>query len=94
MKKLTYNEQAENLINITCVFQNCVEKYPQLTEIDSDVWNQEFVAWANEFEEMYSDPEFWGNADYFDAIGTFARKKILEFGGFAVPLTEQTAQKN
>ncbi len=94
MKKLTYNEQTENLIEIACVFQSCVAKYPPLTDIDSDVRNQEFVAWANEFEEMYSDPEYWDDADYFDTIETFTRKKILRFGGFAVPLAEQIDKKN
>ncbi|MCC8120400.1 MAG: hypothetical protein LIO42_00040 [Oscillospiraceae bacterium] len=94
MKKLTYNEQTENLIEIARVFQSCVAKYPQLADIDSDIWNQEFVAWANEFEELHLDPEYWDDADYFDAIETFARKKILEFGGFAVPLAEQQTKKN
>ncbi|MCD8332476.1 MAG: hypothetical protein LUB63_08160 [Oscillospiraceae bacterium] len=94
MKKLSYNELTEDLIEITVVFQNCVERYPQLTDIDSDVWYQEFVTWANEFEELYSNPEYWGDVDYLDTIGTFTRKKILEFGESAVPLTEQPAQKN
>lgn len=80
MEKLSYGQLTENLIEIAWVFQNCVGKYPQLADIDSITWKQEFVAWANEFENLYPNPEYWDDNDYPEAIEQFAERKIQEFG--------------
>lgn len=78
-KKLVYGVHTENLIEITMVYANLAEKYSELKDIDSNAWKQEFVEWANEFEELHPEASCWEDNDYLDCIEDFAKQKIYEF---------------
>lgn len=79
--KLVYGVYTENLIEIALTYASMVAEHPELTETDSITWKQQFVEWANEFEEKYPEPEHWEDSDYPDCIDAFAREKIGEYGG-------------
>lgn len=78
-RNLVYGTRTENLIEITMVYANLAAKYSMLKDIDSNTWKQEFVRWANEFEEMHPEASFWEDNDYMDCIEDFAKQKIYEF---------------
>lgn len=80
-----FDKVSENLVEISLAFANLQPEIRAGQEIDSLTWKQEFVAWANEFEQMYGNAE-WGTAetggkDYLEAIEEFAKKKIRQFAG-------------
>ena len=87
--ELVYNEQAENLIEIAWTFKACASKYPQLKDIDSTTWKEQFVEWANEFEHLYPDSDYeldgW---DYSEKVEVYATEKILDFGGIHAERSE------
>ncbi|MCD8083003.1 MAG: hypothetical protein LUE86_05740 [Clostridiales bacterium] len=81
MKKLIYDKLTENLIEISQAYVCLLGKHQKLSDIDSTTWKQQFVDWANEFEEMYPDPGYWDEHDYLETIEKYAKDKILEYGG-------------
>lgn len=78
--KLEYNRRTENLIEIARMYVELAIRHPKLTDIDSITWNQHFVDLANQFEEDNPDMD-WLSEDYLEAIESYAKEKILEFGG-------------
>ncbi|MCD8109996.1 MAG: hypothetical protein LUE14_07845 [Clostridiales bacterium] len=83
---LNFGKHAENLIEIIQTYDMLCQKLPQLSDIDSLAWKQMFVAWANEFDEVYEDREFDGSTgnDYYLMIASFASLKILDFGNVSM----------
>lgn len=79
-EKLEYNKRTENLIEIVRMYVELAIRHPELTDVDSITWNQHFVDLANQFEEENPDMD-WKSEDYLEAIESYAREKILEFGG-------------
>lgn len=79
-EKLEYNKRTENLIEIARMYVELAIRHPKLTDVDSITWNQHFVDLANQFEEEKPDMD-WKSEDYLEAIESYAREKILEFGG-------------
>ena len=79
--RLEYSRYTENLIEIVTVFVNLAGGHPELTDIDSVTWEQEFVGWANEFEDMHPDFHYWDDNDYPESIEQFAIEKILKYAG-------------
>lgn len=84
MKKLIFNKNTENLVEIAMVFAAVVPRYPKLTDTDSVAWKQKFVEWANEFEDKYGEVEDFDvehGRSYLEVVADFAKEKILEYGG-------------
>lgn len=84
MKKLIFNKNTENLVEIVMVFAAVVPRYPKLTDTDSVAWKQKFVEWANEFEDKYGEVEDFDvelGRSYLEVVADFAKEKILEYGG-------------
>ena len=79
-EKLEYNKRTENLIEIVRMYVELAIRHPELTDVDSITWNQHFVDLANRFEEENPDMD-WKSEDYPEAIESYAKEKILEFGG-------------
>jgi hypothetical protein len=79
-EKLEYNRRTENLIEIVRIYEELAIRHPKLTDIDSITWNQHFVDLANQFEEEHPDMD-WRSEDYPEMIESYAKEKILEFGG-------------
>lgn len=79
-EKLEYNKRTENLIEIARMYVELAIRHPKLTDTDSITWNQHFVDLANRFEEETPDMD-WRSVDYLEAIESYAKEKILEFGG-------------
>lgn len=79
-EKLEYNRRTENLIEIARMYVELTIRHPELTDIDSITWNQHFVDLANQFEEENPDMD-WKSEDYLEMIESYAKEKILEFGG-------------
>lgn len=79
-ERLEYNKRTENLIEIAQMYVELAIRYPKLTDIDSITWNQHFVDLANQFEEDNPNVD-WLSEDYLEAIESYSRDKILEFGG-------------
>lgn len=80
-----FDKVSENLVEISLAFASMQSEIKDVPEIDSLTWKQEFVAWANEFEQMYRNAE-WGAADvggkdYLEAIEEFAKGKIRKLAG-------------
>ena len=75
--KLVYGVYTENLIEIALTYASLMIKYPVLTDTNSITQKQEFVDWANEFEEKY--PDHWENGDYLECIDAFATEKICAY---------------
>lgn len=80
-----FDKVSENLVEILLAFASLQPELGDRQEIDSVVWKQEFVAWANEFENMYKNV-YWGTdetdgRDYLEVIEEFAKKKIRKFAG-------------
>lgn len=67
---------SENLVEISLVFADMQITHSSLCSIDSTTWKQQFVEWANEFENEWDD-----SLDYPEEIDKFARKKIAEYAG-------------
>lgn len=84
--RLVYNKHVENLEEISMAYASLVCEYPKLTDHDSVTWKQQFVDWANEFEDIH--PNIDGSDDYLILIADFAKQKILEFGGVKESLDE------
>lgn len=82
VQQTEFNRATENLIEITWTYVNLQKEFPKLSETDSMSWKQLFVAWANEFEEFYGRTD-WLESEktYLEAIGEFAKEKILGFIG-------------
>lgn len=78
---LQYGVYTKNLIEIAFTYAALVSKYSELSLIDSIVWKQQFVTWANEFEEKYSESGYWESNEYLDYIDAFVKERILEFAG-------------
>lgn len=81
----TFDKVSENLVEISLAFASLQPEIREGREVDSITWKQEFVVWANEFEQMYENAD-WGTdetdgKDYIDAIEEFAKKKIRKFAG-------------
>lgn len=70
---------SENLVEISLTFARLQKEHEELSDIDSAAWKQQFVEWANEFEERHPEPEHWADSDYLWYIEKFARQKILEY---------------
>lgn len=79
--KLIFDKYTENLAEIAMTYADLVQKHPQLTDNNSITWKQQFVEWANEFEELHPDIDDNPDKDYLLLIWDFAKQKILEFGG-------------
>ncbi len=77
--EMEYGKVAENLVEISLAFAGLQAEHEELSDIDSITWKQQFVVWANEFEEKYPEPEHWNNSDYLECIEEYAVQKILEF---------------
>lgn len=79
------NRVSENLVEISLVFANLQPELRDGREIDSITWKQEFVVWANEFEQVYGKAEWRlsdnGSTDYLETIEAFAKEKIRKFAG-------------
>ncbi len=80
----TFDKVSENLVEISLTYAK-LQPEMDSQEIDSLTWKQEFVDWANEFEQMYRDVE-WGTPEtdgkeYLEAIEEFAKGKIRKFAG-------------
>lgn len=81
----SFDKVSENLVEISLVFASLQPEIGDKQEIDSVTWKQEFVVWANEFEQMYGNAE-WGTSEldgkeYLETINEFAKKKIRKFAG-------------
>lgn len=80
-----FDKVSENLAEISLAFASMQSEIKDVPEIDILTWKQEFVVWANEFEQMYRNAE-WGMADvggkeYLEAIEEFAKGKIRKLAG-------------
>lgn len=77
---MVYDKVTENLIEITLVYASLRAGHEKLVDIDIDsvIWKQKFVDWANEFENKWSGAD-WLQHDYLAEIEKFARHKILEY---------------
>ena len=77
-----FNRATENLIETTWTYVNLQKEFPKLSETDSMIWKQMFVEWSNEFEEFYGRTD-WLESEktYLEAIGEFAKERILGFIG-------------
>lgn len=85
-QKLLYGKYTENLVEISLMYAKLTEEHEKLYYIDHLVWSQQFVTWANEFEEKYGSIEDFDvelGRSYLEVVADFAREKILEFGGVA-----------
>lgn len=80
-----FDKVSENLVEISLVFASLQSEIRNKQEIDSFTWKQQFVVWANEFEQIYGKFD-WGMAEtgdkeYLEAIEKFAKNKIRKFAG-------------
>lgn len=79
------NKVSENLVEISLIFASLQSELRDGREIDSITWKQEFLVWANEFEQMYGSAEWRlsdnGSTDYLETIEAFAKEKIRKFAG-------------
>lgn len=84
VQQTEFNRATENLIEITWTYVNLQKEFPKLSETDSMIWKQMFVEWSNsnEFEEFYGRTD-WLESEktYLEAIGEFAKERILGFIG-------------
>lgn len=80
-EKVSFGRITENIMEITLVFAEMQQSHEELYEIENIDWKQQFVEWANEFEENWSEDDL---ADYPEEISKFARKKIAEYAGLEV----------
>ena len=78
--EIVYNKTSENLVEISLVYADLLEKHRELSSIDSINWKQMFVQWANDFETVNEGID-WNHEDYLEKIEKFARHKILEYAG-------------
>lgn len=80
-----FDNVSENLVEISLAFASLQPELQEGQEIDSLTWKQEFVVWANEFEQMYENANWGtdetGGRDYLEVIEEFAKKKIKKFAG-------------
>ena len=78
IQKTEFNRVTENLIEITWTYVNLLEEFPRLDEQDSMSWKQMFVAWANEFEELY------GHTNWIESEKTYANAAdmIIQYAVF------------
>lgn len=84
MEKLKFGKYTENLVEIALMYAEISEEHEKLKETDNIVWSQQFVEWANEFENLYGEVEDFDvelGRSYYEMIREFAKEKILEFGG-------------
>lgn len=75
-ERAVFGRLTENIMEITLVYAEMLKENGKLGNIESIEWKQQFVEWANEFEES------WGEADlrdYPEEIGKFARRKITGY---------------
>ncbi len=82
-EKMTYNKVSDNLVEISLVYASLQAEHEELSNIDSIIWKQMFVQWANEFETGYAGTD-WKQDDYLEKIEKFARHKIMEYIGLEV----------
>lgn len=75
--KFEYNGITENLIEIVLAWTDMARVDGRITEIRFDYWKPWFVDWANEFEEMNKETD-WFEKDYLTGIYEFAIVKIKE----------------
>lgn len=82
VQQTEFNRATENLIETTWTYVNLQKEFPKLSETDSMIWKQMFVEWSNEFEEFYGRTD-WLESEktYLEAIGEFAKERILGFIG-------------
>lgn len=78
-QEIGYSRIAENLMEISMVFANMQKVHDELSDIDSITWKQQFVKWANEFEETWSKCD--DEKDYPEEIEKFADLRIKEYAG-------------
>ena len=78
--EIVYNKTFENLVEISLVYADLLEKHRELRGIDSINQKQMFVKWANDFETVNEGID-WNQEDYLEKIEKFARHKILEYAG-------------
>lgn len=78
--QIVYNKASENLIEISLSYARLwiVNEKLRDTGIDSIVWKQMFVEWANMFEAERADTD-WDQEDYLEEIRKYAQHKILEY---------------
>lgn len=75
--KLQFGRLTENIMEITMVYANMLDKDDSLRDIESADWKQMFVEWANEFEENWDVDDTM--RDYPEEIERFAKRKITEY---------------
>ena len=78
--EIVYNKTSENLVEISLVYADLLEKHRELSSIDSINWKQMFVQWANDFETVNEGID-WNHEDYLEKIEKFAPHQILEYAG-------------
>lgn len=75
-ERVAFGHLTENIMEITLVYAGMLKENEKLGNIESIEWKQQFVEWANEFEESWEEDDL---RDYPEEIGKFARRKIAEY---------------
>lgn len=75
--KVRFGRITENIMEITLVYANMLDKDDSLRDIESADWKQQFVEWANEFEESWDEDDTM--RDYPEEVARFAKRKITEY---------------